>query len=286
MVRWNDFGVGLLSGIFISFQFALWGFAFYPPFSNSVDQALVAYLKDVLGPVFTGLGGAGLGALAAYKFQQSNEAEKEFKETLNVLRLVKMQLVTKLTELASVKKTSILPYADDKVRFVHIGPLPESAGIQERVDSRILNVLADAGAADAIQEILLSDQRYFACFENFKERNKALYQFRNKLDTLALASEQEFPFGVLVRALEPGRVIALYMCTENLLLVLDEAIESINSALELVGSALDEKFAAKGAKSMKFTKGSSEAFEKLPAPGFTLEGLESFIERARNSPRQ
>ena len=120
MIRWNDFGVGLLSGIFISFQFALWGFAFYPPFSNSVDQALVAYLKDVLGPVFTGLGGAGLGALAAYKFQQSNEAEKEFKETLNVLRLVKMQLVTKLSELASIKKTSILPYADDKVRFVHI----------------------------------------------------------------------------------------------------------------------------------------------------------------------
>lgn len=281
MIKWNDFGVGLLSGVFISFQLALCAFAFYPPFSNLVDQTLVAYLKDVLGPIFTGLGGAGLGALAAYKFQQRNEAEKEFKETLNVVRLVKMQLVSKLSELASIKKTSILPHANDKVRFVHIGPLPESAAIKERVDSRILNVLADVGAAEAIQEILLSDQRYFACFENFMERNKGLYQFRDKVNSLSLASEQNFPFGLLARALEPGRIIALYICTESLLLVLDEAIESINSALELVGGALDEKFTAKGAKNIKFAKGGAEVFERTPAPKFTLEGLELFLEKAR-----
>ena len=279
MMKWNDFSVGLLFGTFIAFQLALYAFAFYPPFTSLVDLTLIAYLKDVLGPVVTGFGGAGLGALAAYKFQQKNEAAKEVKENLNVLRLVKIQLVSKLSELVSNKKTSILQHADDKVRFIHIGPLPESAAIKERVDSRILNVLADVGAGEAIQEILLSDQRYFACFENFKERNKALYEYRNKVNSAGLAGGIECSFGEIARNVEPGRILALYICTENLLLVLDESIQGIATALDLVGGALDDTFSGTGARIMKFSKAESSAYEKVPEPKFTLDQLEEYLER-------
>lgn len=286
MIKWNDFGVGLLLGIFIAFQLALCAFAFYPPFTNVVDLTLVAYLKDVLGPVVTGFGGAGLGALAAYKFQQKTEADREFKETLNILRLVKMQIVTKLSELVSIKKTSILEHADDKVRFIHIGPLPEAAAIKDRVDSRILNVLADAGAAKAIEQVLLGDQRYFACFDNFKERNKALYEYRDKVNSLGLASGIACSFGEIARAVEPGRIISLYICTENLLLVLDEGIKSLGDALDLVGSALDDKFKAKGAKNIKFSRSEGSAFERLPKSKFSLEELEGYLEAVFYSQRR
>lgn len=268
-------------GIFGAFQIVLFAFAFWPPASSLVDQALISYSKDVLGPVFTGLGGAGLGALAAYKFQKRAEADKEFKESVNALRLVKFQLINKLSELVSIKKASVLPFEDRGHRFVSIGPLPESPAIKEQVDNRILNLLADVGAAEAIQELLLGDQRYFACFENFKERNKALYAFREKVTEAGLNSDMNYDFRHLLRAVEPGRVLALYHVTENLLLVLDEGIKSIDVALEMVGSALDIKFSAKGARSIKFEKGEPHLFEKLMLPRFSPDELEEFIERVR-----
>lgn len=78
-------------------------FAFYPPATSLVDQVLISYSKDVVGPIFTGLGGAMLGAFAAYAFQKNSEATREFNDSLRVLRIVKFQLLHKLSELVSVK---------------------------------------------------------------------------------------------------------------------------------------------------------------------------------------
>lgn len=85
------------------FNWSCFFFAFYPPATSLVDQVLISYSKDVVGPIFTGLGGAMLGAFAAYAFQKNSEATREFNDSLRVLRIVKFQLLHKLSELVSVK---------------------------------------------------------------------------------------------------------------------------------------------------------------------------------------
>ncbi|QBF25655.1 hypothetical protein EXN22_08070 [Pseudomonas tructae] len=281
-MKWSELGLGFFLGVFSAFQIALFAFAFYPPATGLVDQVLISYLKDVLGPVFTGFGGASLGALVAYKFQKIAESDKDFKESVHALRLVKFQLINKLSELVSIKKLSVLPLEDRGHRFVSIGPLPESPAIKEQVDGRILNLLADVEAAEAIQELLLGDQSYFACFENFRERNKALYAFRQRASELGLVSGKGNDFRDLLRALEPGRIMALYSVTENMLSVLDQSIQTLDSALKNVGDALDKKFSVEGNKRVSFEKREPHLFENLKSPRFSPEGLEKFIEDVRS----
>ena len=271
------FCLGLFFGGYGFFQLMVFIFAFFPATSSVVDQALISYLKDVVGPIITGLGGAGLGALAAYKFQQNSADKKEFKESIGILRLVKLQLITKMSELASLKKQSILPYEDFGHRFISIGPLPETPGVKDSIDQRIFNMLADVEAAEVIQELMLGDQRYFACFENFKERNKALYAYREKIDEAGLNANLNFTFKDMISAVEPGRILAMYTVTENLLLVLDEAIASLDSAMEQLGSALDKKFSVKGAKKITFVKSDAKLFEALKPPRFSWDELDAHI---------
>ncbi|MCE1004210.1 hypothetical protein [Pseudomonas sp. NMI1173_11] len=149
-------------------KLAIFFFAFFPASTNLVDQVLVSYTKDVIGPIVTGLGGAMLGASAAFYFQRTSEAAKEYNNSVRVLRLVKLQLIQKLGELTSIKKHSVLQHENDQQRFMAVGPLPESPGTKESVDNIIFDLLASEKAGKAIENLMLGDQRYFACFENFK----------------------------------------------------------------------------------------------------------------------
>ena len=280
-MMWKDIGIGVLFGLFFAFQLVLFFFAFYPPATSLVDQSLISYSKDVVGPIFTGLGGAMLGAFAAYAFQKNSEATREFNDSLRVLRVVKFQLIHKLSELVSVKKNSLLAFDENQFRFLAIGPLPESPGIHDFVDNKILDLLANEKAAKAIESILLGDQRYFACFSNFKQRNKALEGYREVVSAAGLNAEMNCTFQQVVRAVEPGRLLALYGISELSITVVDEAIQTLDMALTEIGSALDKKFSIKGASSFTYEKIDPALFNSLKAPYFSFDELEALVDRIR-----
>ncbi|MCU7649733.1 hypothetical protein [Pseudomonas piscis] len=282
-MMWKPVGVGVLIGLFIAIQLAIFFFAFFPASTRLVDQALVSYTKDVIGPIVTGLGGAMLGASAAFYFQKISEAAKNYNDSVRVLRLVKLQLIQRLGELTSIKKYSVLPHEDKKCRFMDVGPLPESPGVKSQVDSKILDLLASERAGKAIEDIMLGEQRYFACFENFKERNKALYDYRDKMKASGLADKLHYDFDKVIEALEPGRITSLYINTEEMLSILDDSIKTIESALIGVGEALDSKYTIKGTVNFTLTKAEPHLFEALKPPYFTLDSLESRILRVHQA---
>jgi hypothetical protein len=274
---WKPIGVGVLIGLFIAIQLAIFFFAFFPASTNLVDQVLVSYTKDVVGPIVTGLGGAMLGASAAFYFQRTSEAAKEYNNSVRVLRLVKLQVIQKLGELTSIKKYSVLQHENDQQRFMAVGPLPESPGIKESVDNIIFDLLASEKAGKAIENLMLGDQRYFACFENFKERNKALTIFRDKMNDSGLAAQLHYDFNQVVDVVEPGRIVALYRNTEEMLTILDESIATLDAALTGLGDALDKKYTVKGTVNFTLTKTEPRLFKALKPPHFTLDSLQAHI---------
>lgn len=282
---WKPVGVGVALGLFIAIQLALFFFAFFPASTSLVDQALVSYTKDVIGPIVTGLGGAMLGASAAFYFQKTSEAAKDYNDSVRVLRLVKLQLIQKLGELTSIKKYSVLPHEDDKCRFMAVGPLPDSPGIKVPVDSKILDLLASESAGKAIENVMLADQRYFACFENFKERNKALVIYRDKMNSSGLGAQLNYDFDLVIEAVEPGRIVALYRNTEEMLSILDETIGTLDSALIGIGEALDKKYTIKGTVNFTLIKTDPRLFNALKPAHFTLDSLQAYIRRVHQTRR-
>ncbi|MFG0852115.1 hypothetical protein ACF8Q8_14895 [Pseudomonas sp. FYR_8] len=103
-------------------------------------------------------------------------------------------------------------------------------------------MLANEKAAKAIESILLGDQRYFACFSNFKERNKLLEGYREAVSSAGLNTEMNCTFQQVVGAVEPGRLLALYRISELSVTVIDESIQTLDLALTEIGGALDKKF--------------------------------------------
>lgn len=282
---WKPVGVGVLIGLFAAIQLTIFFFSFFPASTNLVDQVLVSYTKDVIGPIVTGLGGAMLGASAAFYFQKTSEAAKDYNDSVRLLRLVKLQLIQKLGELTSIKKYSVLPHEDDKCRFMAVGPLPDSPGIKVPVDNKILDLLANERAGKAIENVMLADQRYFACFENFKERNKALVIYRDKMNSSGLGARLDYDFNLVIEAVEPGRVVALYRNTEEMLSILDDTIVTLESALTGVGEVLDKKYTIKGTVNFTLTKAEPQLFKSIKPPHYTLDSLQAHIRRVHQTRR-
>ncbi|MNJ51521.1 hypothetical protein D3C77_468290 [compost metagenome] len=133
-------------------------------------------------------------------------------------------------------------------------------------------------AAKVIDNVLLADQRYTACFENFRARNKALEEFRGKLNSTAIGVSYEFDLRSAAMVVEPGRMLALHRNTEGIIEVVDETISTINDALTGIEGALDKKFEIKGGPAVKVNRTGSEFFEKIKPPFFTPDELRSYLQ--------
>lgn len=212
-------------------------------------------------------------------YKKKSETTKEFNDSVRVLRLAKFQLSQKLNELASIKKNSVIPFENMGVRFILIGRISESPGIKNFVDIKLLDMLANEKAIDAIDNILLCDQHYFSCFENFKGRNQHLADFKNKLSDAGLADRLGYSLEQLAQVVEPARITALYGLTENMLLALDESINSLDTALSQIGEAFDKKFAAKGVHSFTYDKYEPELFNKIKPSPLSLKELIGIIDK-------
>lgn len=282
---WKDIGIGVLLGVFFSFQLALLFFAFFPPANSLVDQALITYSKDVVGPILTGLGGAMLGAFAAYNFQKNSEATKEFNDSVRVLRLTKFQLIQKLNELVSVKINSVVPVEGSGMRFILIGYIVESPVVKGFIDSKLLDMLVSEKAVDAIEDVLMCDQYYFSCFELFKVRNQQLADFKNKLIAVGLADNLGYSLEELAGVVEPARITALYNITENMLRALDESIKSLDNALSRIGEALDKKYSAKGGHVFAPVKYEPELFDSIKPSPLSFDVLLGIIDKVHAARR-
>lgn len=270
--------IGVLLGVFFTFFLFLSLFAFSPDLAQMISPVVVTVLKDVGGPVAAGFGGAIAGAVCSYVFQQRNEKEKEVKAEISAIHKTSVRLSIQLNDLFSVKKYNILPSLEHRLRFLDISKIPSCPSMTSQVDSRIIDIAVSLKDAKAIDTIYLADARYKACFENFNNRNLGLDEYRATLKAAGLGRGGSHIIEELYHAVGQGQLVALHVMTEQMIEVLDESIQTLSEALELMTAMMDKKFKGTGVASLKMNLQVNQQYlVKTVPPYFDVDTLKAFL---------
>lgn len=270
--------VGFVIGIFLTFFLFLSLLAFSPDLSQLISPIFVAVLKDVGGPVAAGFGGAIAGAACSYIFQQRNEKEKETKAEISAIHKTSVRLSVQLNDLFSVKKHNIYPSLAHPARFLDISKIPSCPSISDQIDPRIIDIAVSLKDGKAIDTIYLAESRYRACFENFNNRNLGLDEYRATLKGAGCGREGVQSLEEIYRIVGTGQLVALHVMTELMIEVLDETIQTLSEAVELVADMVDKKYKGKGFVSLKIDMKENEAYlAKTAPPHFNVESLKALL---------
>lgn len=278
---WGYIVIGVVAGLLIAFLLLMILFSFSPLIAQLLDPIVISFLKDVVGPVSAGFGGAVAGAYAAYYLQRKAQLQKEGSDSARALYMAKFLYIEKMNELLSIKQQSFLPHFDHKARFCIIGQLPDREMSAQPVDHNLIELLVAQGAGKAVSDVFLAEKRYIACFANFKARNVMITSYREVANTVPLDENLVVSFDQICRAVDPGMIIALYEFTEGLLKNVDDAVESIRDALRGVGEALDRQMKNKGLPNVEIEFPDIDLIKRAPPPFFTKESLVEFILKAK-----
>lgn len=272
--------MGFLIGAFLIFFTSLAILAFAPDISQMISPVLVSVLKDLGGPVAAGFGGAIAGAICSYVFQKRSEKEKETKADLSTIHKTWVRLMMQLNELYSIKKHNIYPALSHPMRFIEISKLPSKAGQVDRIDARIIDIALSVKDARAIDVLYLAEARYFACFENFMNRNEVLEEYRVTLKSAGLGRAGGHTIDELKEAVGVGLLVALHVMTEQMIEVLDQSLKTLTEAQEVVTQLVNKKYKGEGVLSLKMDmKKDEEYLMTSPATEFTVDTLKALLTR-------
>ena len=275
--------MGVLIGAFMIFFLFLAVLAFAPDIAQMINPSVVDILKNVGGPVAAGFGGAIAGAICSYVFQKKNEKERETKADISTIHKTSVHLLMQLNELYSIKKHNIFPSLEHKARFLDISKIPSNPSVTDRVDPRIIDIALSVKEVGVIDTIYLAEARYRACFENFTNRNSSLDEYRASVKAAGVCREGGHSLHDLYEIVGEGQLIALYVMTEQMIEVLDEALQTFSEALELVNQIVDKKYKGFGVLNLKMDLKSDEVYlTKTAPPFFDIEGLRAYLRKVDN----
>ena len=213
--------------------------------------------------------------------QKRLQADKDFQESARTLSLARLNYVQMLNDLTSIKKNSFLPYKDHAVRFVMITDLPDRPVTEQALDTKLLDMLMAKKAGGAISDVLLATKKYEACFHNFNARNRVFEGYRDVVNAAHTGKGFTANFIEICKVVEPGRILALYNNTEDIIKFVDDTIEFILKTAVGVGEVLGPQFKARGVSVIDFTLPPPNELERMPEPHYTVEKLGEILRRVR-----
>jgi hypothetical protein len=272
------FAFGALVGGLSVFYLFLFVAAYAQGLASLINPSLISVLKDVVGPVSAGFGGAVAGAFCAYMLQQNNESIKERRADIAVVQKTFFQLANKLSELLSLKGRNVWKYSDHEFRFSMIPALPGNAGRPESLDPRVLGVMVGQDSIDLLGLLYRTESSYWACFENISIRNIFLGEIKESME------KSKFSKGAgvheIVKVVGIDKVLGFYDVSEHNIESLDAAILTLIEALAKVKYFIKITYREINVERMNISFGELEAFgEKMPKPKHDRASLKAMLEK-------
>lgn len=278
---WGYIVIGVVAGLFAALFLILLLFSFSPAVAQLVDPVLISFLKDVVGPVSAGFGGAVAGAYAAYWLQRKEQLKREDRHSARILCMAKYLCIDKINELLSIRRSAFEPYLDHQARFAFIGYLPDRSEPLQPVSHDLIELLVFSGASTVINDVFLADKRYASCFVNFKSRNAMFKSFGDVASTVPLDHNLAVDFSEICKVVDTSLIVGLYEYTEDLLKSVDDAVEKLILALSGIGETLDKKINDKGLPSVGFDFQAKDLLSPLPPPYFTKDSLLKYVANSK-----
>lgn len=260
--------IGAVIGAVAALFMVMAGLAFIEPGDYGVPPFLYLFLKDIVGPVAAGFGGAISGAFISYRYQQQNEERKLLSDEARSFNRAMALLAHKLNDIASIKNSAILPRQNDPVRFITIPPIAQSPSREERAAESLGEILIGRGLQDLLPDIFEAEELYHSVRESFYERATLISEMREKTEISVEGRGRVVSLDLLVNILGVGATVRMYHLTEQIITGIDDAIDGLIDSLMVVGERCGRKIKSDGGAVLIYGKDKNEAYTRTAAPFF------------------
>ena len=248
--------------------------------ATSPAESNRSIVSELLAPLAASFFGAISGALCAFALQNRREEEKARENEVTAINKALLVLESQFNELCGIKKTTVLPEADEPMRFVSIKPTIFSQHIKERVNIDFATPLINLDRPAIIQDIRVAERRFYNVLQVLNIRD----EFKRNID---LATQNAginilgtYTLDRLLEVIGPNDLALLYQLTEDYLSVLDVAIQSLDKCLKELPSIAIENYKGVKIRKLSFHTPGENSDLVTPVPKPFFESVEDLLNKA------
>ena len=185
----------------------------------SVEEA------NLIATMFGGLAAAYLGASAAILFQQQKENEDRISAEVESINSTIFALIRRTLWLRSIKEDAIDPLRESRSRHLDLLPfISPPPNVSLKLEK--LNELLVSGTATLLLNLAQEDTEFDSITELIRSRNEIHYEFQEKLSRIDLKMREALTYQKMVEVGLERSVVQLTSATDQLISLVDAALDS------------------------------------------------------------
>lgn len=279
----------VLGGVICVFS-SLIVLAFFPFVESIFPPKTYDFIKDILGPVAAGFGGAIAGVLTSHHIQTKAEEKKaeaqalEDKRKLNIKKASDYNkgvgiLIAKYRDIANIKMQVVGPCAKDELRFLTM-PISQRMPLNESKATDYLDeLLIEESMGSILSRLMVVEQKYVATMSGVLERNDLILPYRAEFDAAIPRTHHRMRAGLSDVVLIHGctRLLRLYSSSEGLIANIDETLSAFDEILSKLRSDVLFRIKLKDVNIVDFSN-DRRAMTPTPVPYYkTVDELANAI---------
>ncbi|MBD9630735.1 hypothetical protein [Pseudomonas sp. PDM19] len=268
--------IGTIIGIVSSVFAYLVVISFWDDSKEFSPTGFNSFVKDILGPIASGFGGAIAGALASFKVQQDASFRKELQLEVRDYNRALHGLAGKLNMLGSYKRAIVVPHENNPLRFCTMPGLAlGESDYGSSADILLTPILLSLEEADLLSSVSESEAFFASVVDSVRARNNLLEKHRDKMEQHEKGRRREISLGDLASIQGTGSLVRLYSFSEDFIKLLDETIERLGSTIDKLEAQCIPKLKNRGIKIMSLKKMKDVMFIPTAPPAF--KSVDDFV---------
>lgn len=272
--------IGITVGIVISIFMYLTAISFWDDSREFSPAGFNSFVKDILGPIASGFGGAIAGALVSFKVQQDANHRKELQLEVRDYNRALHALAGKLNLLGSYKRAIVVPHEKNPLRFCTMPGLAlGDSDYGSSSDLLLTPILLNLEEADLLSCVSEAEAYYVSVVDSVRARNSLLEKHREKMEQHEKGRRREVSLGDLADIQGIGSLARLYVFSEEFVKLLDETIDRLEGAIDKLDAKCIPKLKDRGIKVMSIKRAEDVMFVPTVPPAFkTVDDFVAVIE--------
>ena len=261
--------IGAVIGAVVMVFAVMAGLAFIEPGEYGVPAPLYMLLKDIVGPVAAGFGGAVSGALVSYKYQQDTERKASAKAKVRNYNKAVAILASKLNDVGSLKRIFVLPFQNDAVRFIRMPVVSGRYTTPGSAVELLEEILIEHGLHKLYTDIGIVEALYFSVHDSVGSRDRIIEKHRDRADEVSHRYGRRLTLRDVAEIHGVPSLVRLYVYTEDIISLIDECIASISSVMKRLNEECASRVKDAGGKLVRYEDiENEEVFKKTVPPYF------------------
>lgn len=202
--------------------------------NDSNHESLLQSLRHYAITGFSAFFGTFVGAFLVFLFQRRHEAKKEQNAKISAGKWAQFTIYTQLNALMNIKQQYLDPKRDDQYRELTLPPISFPPNLPQ-IDLPGLVFLLESNAAQILNEIMISEQRFLTIVGVLEQRNPRHEQMQHLVANSAAAC-------VGPAVIDDATRVILKAMTDSIYDLSDGTIKSHKEVFDKLKVYLEESF--------------------------------------------